>query len=308
MKNKSKTIVRSVLIAVCAVATLSICCFAGDLFCACSMRATISNTKELTASSEFAVVDFYSFNDEQYSRLSKSMKKLSIQSDFDIDRVFFLKNGKAFFIARNSLDFEDPHIFLFSASVDDKEWKLIGEFESVKPVDYPIWYTKLDQEQGNADYSAIPAFYYDGTIVINEANSVAVYDISSNTISKYEKDQYHYPVNSVIISLEHNQLAVEANGKISHIDYEDLIESSREMKYLYELTLKQRKGQEVCPFFQYVTYYDTEPFIVCRPMSKYGLSFGALFKFDPETNTVTYIDTIFTNDFPDCVYPVKKTT
>lgn len=277
---------------------------AGAFFAARDMRKAIENADVLTRSADIVAVNYNDINAKEYAALNKALDRFEQQQKMAVLRLFVVEGNKCFFVARHSGAEDKGGMVLYSIGIDGKDVELIRTIDEGKG-NY-LSYRDFDGATTveTPAYSALPAYYYQGKIVVNGIDMVFEYDTINRNITEYDVENYEYPMNDVELSFNDGVLYVKQNGEVSQITIQELIESSPEMRYLYELTEQQRDGKESESFFEYYIYYDAEPYIVFRPMSKYGLSFGALFKFEPDTKTVTYIDCVFTNDFPDCVYPI----
>ncbi len=283
---------------------------AGAFFAARDMRATLANAEELIPSENIAAGYYGHIVGSEYDALNEALKSFEKEQKMEVSRLFAVKGGKCFFAAVSEDSKACEVSYLYSIDIDGKDHELICAFNEGNK----RWLDCLDYDFGilaigiQPAYSKLPAYYYGGKIVINDSDSVIEYDIESGNITKCAAGDYEHPKKGSSISYTENDLRVRLNEEEYRIPYQELIDSSPEMKYLYDLTKQQRADTEpdYSPgdFFSYHVYYDGEPYFVCRPMSKYGLSFGALFKFDPDTQKLTYINCVYTDDLPYGVYPI----
>lgn len=271
-------------------------------FAARDMRDAIAIAAELTPPEGIAAVNYNDISCSKYSAINKALNTFERQREMSVLRLFAVDENKCFFVSEYQGNKNDGELFLYSIGTDGKNCELIKAFDEGKYISY------RDFDGANSgktpDYADIPAFYYQGKIVVNTPDNVYEFDVGSGQIEEYDAASYEYPQNEYKLSYSNGVLYAERDGEIYQVTIQELIENSVEMKYLYDLAVEQKSEAAKECFFQYILYYDAEPYIVCRPMSKYGLSFGALFKFEPDTKKVIYIDCVFTNDFPDCVYPI----
>ena len=275
---------------------------AGAFFAARDMRDAIANAAELMPSGDMAAVYYDDINGSEYKALNDAMFKFEQKQKMSVLRLFAVEENKCFFVSEYQGNKNNGEIFLYSIGTDGKNCELIKAFDEGRYVFDDEF--GGDYTEGIPVYPDTPAYYYHGSITVNTPDKVYEYDIASGNMAEYAAADYAYPEYEYGLSYRNGVLYAERGGKSFHVTVQELIESSPEMKYLYELTCEQRGDYSINDFFGYFTYYDGEPYIVCSPMSKYGYSFGALFRFEPETKKAFYIDCIFTNDIPHCVYPI----
>ena len=275
---------------------------AGAYIAAVDMRKVIANTDELTPAEDIAAIYYNDVNHSEYLALNIALYELELQQGMTILRIFAVEGNKCFFVSEHEGSENYGKLFLYSIGINGKNCELIKTFDEGKYVFYDEFDGAFSGEV--PDYPDVPAFYYQGRIVVNIPDTVYEYDIGSGQITEYDPAKYEYPQNEYELSYSNGGLLVEGNGESFQVTVQDLIDSSAEMKFLYDLSIEQYGEAAKENFLHYFIYYDAEPYIVCRPMSRYGFSFGALFKFEPDTRSVAYIDCVFTNDIPYCVYPM----
>ena len=284
------------------------CNFMGNCVLGLDMDKVIRNSSVLTPSTEYAALFYSSFNSVAYWPVTQAFSSFERDESLSILRVFAIVDDRCYFAA-NLEDHTDASclgdIMLYCVGIDGKDFRLIGEYNTGDRIlhedDFGDVSIRLDPTYSA---SALPAYYYNGEIVVNDVSGVFVYDIASGTTAEFAKGEYVYHEPNASIRYDNGEYVFESKGSIFRMSEQDIIALSPEMSFLYELTLKYREGQETYPFIDHAVYYAGELYLVCRPMNKYGISFGALFRYVPETNSFIYIDCRNTNDVPHCVYPV----
>lgn len=283
----------------------------GNMFFASDMERTISKSKELAPAEGISVV-CYSFNYLQYdsySKLNQTFEEMEEKHSFAILRVFCIEGSKCYCAAKK-LDDESNILLLVSADVNGGGFEIVGSYDmgSCYLFDSSGYGSAeyLHHRADDVQYPRLYAFYYEGKIVINAQSSVVEYDIKSGATNELQKENYSYPkIKTRLFIQEDDSILVKQSDEEYSLTLSEMMDSSSEMRFLYELTMKQGYPDlDKHKFLFSVVYYNAEPYIVFHLISRWGISFGALFKFDEENRCFSYIDCCNTNDIPSDVYPI----
>lgn len=286
----------------------------GNCAFGCDMERDIANAGELVPAKDTAAVYYSILHGDRYSKLNSLFDKMERDKNepLEVKRLLCIEGSKCYCAAVKKDDSGAYKLALVSADVDGKNYEIIAEY---KLDSYPF-YDSFGESVGyyhdgdGFDFKNLIAYYYEGKIVIHAGDTVAEYDIADGTLSEKEERGYAFPEIKARLLFEKERddeaIRVESAEEEYVITLSELLEKSSELRYLYELTQKHGfdMDKEHYSFLYSIVYYNAEPYIVARPINRWGISFGALFKYDPETRTLTYIDCVNTNDYPDCVYPI----
>lgn len=299
-----------ILLVIIMMIVLMMSCVGSMLF-ARDMEMTISWSKELVPAEGITVVP-YSFNYpkyDSYSKLNRTFEKMEKKESLVILRIFCIEGNRCLCAAKK-LGGESNTLLLISADVNGGGYETIGNYDMGSRYLYdPSGYGSAEYLHFQGDdvqYSQLIAFYYNGKIVINAEDSVVEYDISSGTTNEQQKADYTYPEIETRLFIQGDDSLIIRHGAEKNImSFAKILDSSSEMRFLYELTIKQGYPElETHRYLYSIVYYNAEPYVVFRPISRWGISFGALFKYDAENQCFIYIDCCNTNDVPHDVYPV----
>lgn len=281
----------------------------GNMFFASDMERTISKSKELVPAEGITVVCYNYLQYDSYSKLNQTFEEMEKNDSLVILRIFCIE-GSICYCAAQKLDDESNTLLLVSADIDG------GGFETVGNYDMESRYLFDSSGYGSAEYlhyqgddvqySQLYAFYYEGKIVINTKSSVVEYDVKSGITNELQKADYAYPeIETRLFLREDDSILVKTGSEEYSLTLSEMLNSSSEIRFLYDLTKKQGYPElDKHRFLYSVVYYNAEPYIVFHLLSRWGISFGALFKFDEENRCFSYIDCCNTNDIPNDVYPV----
>ena len=270
------------------------------------MGQAIEKAEVLKSPDNIVAVYFDVVNSEKYLTMTNALDRMT-NEDFDIERIFCIEGSKCWFAARRYTD-DDSKLLIMSVSTNGKDAKVIGEFDSEEDSNNDRYYGEaqyLQYKGTDVEYSKLEAFYYNGKIVVNSHGTVTEIDLRIGTERTFDPDGYAFPGIETRLFIEDGDMLRVVRGDEEYsLTFAELLEASPEMRFLYELSESEGYPElEKHRFLYSVVYYNAEPYLVFNPISKGGESFGALFKYEPESRSFMYIDCVYTSGQPHRVYP-----
>ncbi len=299
---------RFIFIATVLIVFLTSSCV-GNIFTAHDMEKIILNSKELTPAEGIVAACYDYLDSDSYSDLNQTFFAMREKDSLEILRIFCIEDTNCYCAAKKIGD-EGNTLLLISADVNGSGYEIIESYDMGSCYLFdPSGYGSaeyLHHQGDDVQYSRLYAFYYKGKIVVNSQDSVVEYDVKSGVANELRKADYTYPeIETRLFIQEDDSLLILHGAEEYSMSFAEMLNSSSEMRFLYELTKKQGYPElDAHKYLYSVVYYNAEPYIVLRPISRWGISFGALFKFDAENQCFTYIDCCNTNDIPNEVYPI----
>ena len=275
--------------------------FFGDYFAGKSMRDKVK-AFGLPADESYAEAFYCEFAGDRYPKLSNSLAALEKDRGVHLCRILAIADGNCFFTAYRE---DDPGtLVLCSMTTEGADHK---EIASTVPdgaaADVDGYGDSFHSSGGAFDYSSFKAYYYRGGIVLNGREGIVYeYDLKTGTVKEVPSEGYEYPTADSTIEWIEDRCIIKGEGACE-LTKDEIVEGCPEMKQLYELAKEEGHERAESDFFCGYCCCDGKAFIVTRPMSRYGFSFGALFRFEPETKRFKFVNIIYTDGFP-YVYPV----
>lgn len=305
--NYKKPVVKVVVWALVLAALLAVFAsckgntFFGDYFAGKSMRDKVK-TFGLPADESFAEAFYGEFAGERYPKLSNSLAALEKDLGVHLCRILAIADGNCFFTAYRE---DDPGtLVLCSMTTEGANHKEIASTVPDGSAAAVGGYGDSFHSSGGAfDYSSFKAYYYRGGIVLRGREGIVYeYDLKTGKVKGVPSEDYVYPTADSTIEWVEDRCIIKGEGACE-LTKDEIVEGCPEMKQLYELAKEEGHERAESDFFCGYCCCDGKAFIVTRPMSRYGFSFGALFRFEPETKRFKFVNIIYTDGFP-YVYPV----
>lgn len=284
---------------------------AGVSFEACIMGKAfykrIKRSEELVPDNGYAVVHRSSIEKGEYSSLNKLLDgEFEGKTGSSILRILYVEEGKCYFAASKK-DVGRSCLLIASADVGGKSYEILGEFEIKDESSLEFGDTDSWNVSGkDIEYSQLAAFYYGGKLVVNNCDTVFEFDIKTQNSKETTANSYDFPEikTRLCIDEDNTLLVIRGNDEFS-MTFEEILASSHEMRFLYELEKQGYSFHGAIDFLYQVIYYDAEPYLVVRPVNRWGWSCAAVFKFEPDNRAFKYIDSIYVGGIPYHVYPIK---
>lgn len=300
MKNK---IVCAFLIICTLLVFIVIVMIAREYFYLLSMKKAIADAGALSPSSDYIAVFHSSVDDDQYSVLNNLIEKIIEKKDgYNVKRLFCGLDETFYCVATKKVN-GNRKIYLLSVDTNTKSYKTIKEYDNLPMSEFGDIH---DSNKNDFSYSSLNAFYFNEKIYINAVDKVYEYDVKSGEETVLDAKDFNYPEVKTRLAINNDDsLQIESETGIDEMSFEEILASSKEMRYLYELTKKEENASvSKRRFLCSITYYDTDPYIIVQHMDKLGNYFGALFRFIPDNRSFVYINCYYTFDYPNCLYPI----
>lgn len=295
------------MIAVLITAVLASLCLGGCY--PAEMGNAIENAEVLVPPDDVVAAHYSSIYAEKYNKLWNALDKMSANPDvFDIERIFCIEGSKCWFAGRRYHK-DGSKLQIMSIGTNGKGKEIIGEFETEFDSNMDRYFGEAEHLQywgKDVDYSRLEAFYSNGKIVVNSHGSVTEFNVHTGEKRVFEAESYAFPQIETRLRIEDGDMLIVERGEERYsFTLAKMLETSPEMSFLYELTKQQGySGLEKHRFLYSVVYYNAEPYFVVNPISNGGESFGALFKYEPDSRSFKYINCVYTSVQPHDVYPV----
>lgn len=154
-------------------------------------------------------------------------------------------------------------------------------------------------------YEEKSAFFKNGVVVLNDKYTVIEYDITSNSVTEFEYENYVFPTDDIeyeITDYHTVSFAVKSGEETVHksLTLEQLTSSAGVVGEICKSTSQKKLSGESCfeHFFSFVQRIDEKTYIICEVMNNLGETYAIVLEYDFTQNSCLYVDSHFIGDRP----------
>ena len=278
----------------------------------------------------FITVFMLSFrlDDIKNTKTDEFMQSVKSETDSHISYVLYdnlYYNGKIYDGYQNSCTFAVVDDYSYSliktnegCEYGKEEWKLERRSlsDKTKKILYNDIFNNYYNKYSESDWAVQDVYYYDGKIVINDLEKVVEYNLSTEVFKTYSYADYNFPIGISVEAVDKNTLKFTKNGQTKELKLDNALNQSKSLKTIFDEFNKENTWDKKSKVRNILAYTDLNEtvyypwvevnsnkcYIFGTVYNKEGWQWCVLTEYDFESNSVKFVDTIYTGDTITDIY------